>query len=169
MLGDGDMGMKKITIPVCEEVMVLEWKWKEAAPLRIYKYLMVNVRGEAGWWERKDKVKRTKMKEDKYKDEKNEHQTVFFVLGLWGSCPSNPSHDSMASSAVTWRYGSLTILDASLVHWSELQNCYQEPSLLVLYDAYSWQKSKSNTDMKNVKLCMSKTICSYSNITWSFF
>ena len=43
---------------------------------------MVNVRGEAGWWERKDKVKRTKMKEDKYKDEKNEHQTVFFVLGL---------------------------------------------------------------------------------------
>ena len=43
---------------------------------------MVKVRGEAGWQERRDKVKRTKMKEDEYEDEKNEHQTIFFVLGL---------------------------------------------------------------------------------------
>ena len=65
MLGDGDMGMKKITVPVCKEVMVLEWKWKAAAPPRIYKYLIVKVKGEAGWQESRDKVKRTKMKEDK--------------------------------------------------------------------------------------------------------
>ena len=69
-----DMGMKKITIPVCEEVKVLEWKWKEAPPLRIYKYLIVKVRREAGWQESRDKVERAEMKGDKKDDEKDAHQ-----------------------------------------------------------------------------------------------
>ena len=139
-----DMGMKKITIPVCEEVKVLEWKWKEAAPLRIYKYLIVKVRGEAGWQESRDKVERAEMKEDEKEDEKDEHQTVFLVLGHWGVCPSKPSHDSAASSAVTWRHGSLT---GPLIRTAKLQpRAFPSLPLWCLQLA----KSKSNTDMENI-------------------